>query len=585
MRTNTLAAPRTQTRSAVPRRPRHLQPGWDGTFLVALMTLLLDLGCSGSIEAGRGTDDPGGSARGTAGDAGSTGGGGHGQTMTSAGGALQHAAPARVRRLTARELANTARDVFLGGRLPATVLPSGAPAHAFDNVYDALTIDDAFALSLQEFAEEVAAKTVESIDSVAPCTPGGAPADCARAFVVATGRRAYRRPLSSAETDALVRLYTDTRVKEDHATAIATVVEAMIQSPNFLFRTELGDGTPDANGHVRLSPWEVASALSYFLWRAPPDDALLAKAEAGALRTPVAIEAEARRMLASPRSTEAFRDFVSQWTEVADASVIAKSDPSISHSLADQMTTEWIATIDGAWSGKGGFKGLMLSAPAASAGGDLGRIYAGDPAGLQARAGLFTRAGFLAAHASAGGVNPVMTGRFVRVRVFCQPLPPPPPGVPDAPKDPALSTRQKYEQHRRDPSCGSCHSLMDPIGFGLERYAANGAFRAAELRGADSFALTGQGELKGTDVDGPFVDGAELAEKIATSATAMQCFAANAMSWLLGRDVTVEAKRLEIDGRALADVGRSVQPETDVKEIAVALLRADAFTTREPVER
>jgi hypothetical protein len=167
--------------------------------------------------------------------------------------------------------------------------------------------------------------------------------------------------------------------------------------------------------------------------------------------------------------------------------------------------------------------------------------------------------------------SPIRRGKFVRERLLCQPIPPPPPGIAiSTPKfDPKLSTRERFAQHRTDRSCSGCHAMMDPIGFGFEHYDAIGGFRAKE----GSRPIDATGELSDTaDLDGRFDGAIELSRKLATSGEVRRCFATQWFRYALGRNET------DADASSIAEANTAFERGGfDVRELVVAIAASHAF--------
>ena len=216
------------------------------------------------------------------------------------------AAAAQVRRLSVREVRNSLRDVFGVTDLGATRFPIETAQGVFDNRTDDFNFPDSFAEALRDAAEATGAQVAAALGSTLPCATSSADDACARQFLDRYGPRAYRRLLAAEERDRLLALFQKTRVTEEFPTAIAAMVEAMMQSPFFIFRREIGEGTSPI---APLAPYEVASSPSYFLWGSTPDNELLRTAADGTLSRHEGVEKQARRLLADDRAKEGLRTF------------------------------------------------------------------------------------------------------------------------------------------------------------------------------------------------------------------------------------------------------------------------------------
>jgi hypothetical protein len=186
------------------------------------------------------------------------------------------------------------------------------------------------------------------------------------------------------------------------------------------------------------------------------------------------------------------------------------------------------------------------------------------------RTGLLTQASILAAKSGPDQSSPILRGVFVREQMFCQPLPQPPVTVDANPPmlNATMTTKERFAAHRNDPSCEACHKLIDPIGFGFERYDATGAYRTVE----NGKPVDATGELAGTDVDGPFTGAIELGGKLAKSKDVEACFAGHWFNFAMGREPS------ELD-RCTTETLRSVfaRSEGDLRQLLLATVQSDAF--------
>lgn len=502
------------------------------------------------------------------------------------------APPARVRRLTATELKNATRDLFLGDAMIDDVdFPAETAPRAYDNNAEKLGFSEVFGTALQHHAEAVAASAVQRLPNlVAGCAsaPGTSDAEnrCATEFIARFLPKVYRRPATTAEAAALNALYTESRKLTTFEGAIATVIEAMLQSPSFLYRTEFGDPTR-LSQHSPLTDHERASALSFLLWRSTPDDELLAAADGGRLHASSDVDTQARRLLASPRAKDSLRAFFRQWLELTGTTAVIRDKgayPDFDSALAIDMAQEVDAFVDQhAW-GSGGFRD-MLTATTTTADARLARLYGRTSAAASAaplqldatqRAGVLTLPAFIATHSPPTAFSPVQFGRVVRARLLCQPLPDPPANVPSLPPPSATVTpRERFAAHAADPSCKGCHNLMDPVGFGFERY--DGIGRYQERTG--STPLTGAGQLAGTDVDGPFTGAVELAQRLAASKLARDCFASNLFEYAHGRHAALDAGE---DAKAMNPAMTAFATgDGNITELLLAVTTADPFLFRD----
>jgi hypothetical protein len=530
---------------------------------------------------------------------GAAGGGGGPTSGPQTAGPLKDAAPARVRRLTARELRSSVGDVFFGGKAPAATFGREELPHAFDNLADALSVPLDFAADLQAFAEKVGADVAASLPTLSPCDAKGTEEACATKFIDTFGPRLYRRPLPVEARATLVEVYQGARkAGADLGKGIAAIVEAMVQSPYFVFRTELGEGGTPASGRdgkdgkiVRLGPYEIASALSYFLWSSTPDQPLLDAAKAGKLSSQAEIEAQARRMLEDPRAKETLRELFMQWFELDETTNASKPNAEFTPAIAAAMAAEARAFLTEVVDKEASVSSLLTSR-STFVNADLAKLYGLPATGMAAelkpatmdgtrRAGIFGLAAFMTVQ-TRGEFSPIFLGKFVRTKMLCQTLADAPPNVPPPPPaSTKVSTRDRFKAHTDNAGCAACHTLMDPIGFSFERFDAMGRYRESERGG---FALTGEGALTGTDVDGPFVGPVELGKKLAASASVRRCMAGQIAEFALGRAVATPTNRLPIDDRtldALMGQAKSGAGVVDARALMAAVATSDSFLYRD----
>jgi hypothetical protein len=490
-------------------------------------------------------------------------------------------APTTLSRLTRVEYDNAIEDL-LGDTSGA------ATGFAPDDVTTGFEVGGAVAPLLAEqyleAATGIAARATEDLVGLTGCTTEGEA--CARAFVTAFGRRAYRRPLSEDEVAGLVEVYRIGAELEGHRAGIQVALEAMLVSPSFLYHVE-GTGPMAAAGvTLPLTGFELASRLSFFLWRSVPDDELLDAAESGELELPEGLEAHARRMLEDGRAERGLMDFHRQWLGLDRMSVVERDAtlyPEFSRELASDMRTSLELMIRDVLAGSGALDELFRGdfayvnerlAPIYGLSGITGtelRRVAVDP---DRRAGLLTHPAMLTMLGKSNQSDPVHRGIFVRERLLCQHLPPPPPGLMVTPPDlqPGLTTRERFAQHRSDASCASCHRLIDPIGFGFESFDALGRFRTEE----EGLPIDASGEIvDGGDANGPFDGVVELSERLAQSDAVRACVSRQWFRYALGRVETNE-DRCSLESMRV----RFEESGFDLRELVVALVTTDAFTHR-----
>jgi hypothetical protein len=485
-----------------------------------------------------------------------------------------------IRRLTAFEYDNTLADLLGVAPKYGTTLPPDDRVNGFDDNAAALHVPPLYTDKARAAAEDIAATV--SLGMLESCAAANGDAACAAKLIQSFGVRAFRRPLTAAEQQRYGILYGAVATREGFDGGARAVVAAMLQSPNFLYRTELGEA--DATG-VSLTPYEIASELSYMLTGSMPDDALFADAASGALARGDAITAHAKRLLASDKSRVLFEHFVRQWLQL-DLLEIAVKDPVVypaySPALRDAMYAETVAFFSKTMRRDGATLSELLTGDTTWAGDALAQFYGlgapvgpVDSTGLRqyklplGRSGLLTQASILSAEAKPDRPSPVHRGKLVRERFFCQVLPPPPPGVNTnlASVSPNASNRDRFTQHSRDPRCAGCHQLIDPIGFGFEGF--DGIGRAVPP------PVDTTGTIVGTaSTNGGFNGVADLAARLAVSPDVQACFALEWYRFAYGLGETLDSCGVQSVVAAFRAGGLGLQT------LLVALTQSDHFVRR-----
>jgi hypothetical protein len=355
-----------------------------------------------------------------------------------------------------------------------------------------------------------------------PSTAAGGD-DCAREILTRLARRAYRRPPSEKDVRRLLEFYKDARARDGFEAGIRAALERLLVDPQFLFRIERDARPAGGQNAHRLTDYDIASRLSFFLWSSIPDDELLSAAARGQLKDPSVLRTQAQRMLADSRSIALVRNFAAQWLYLRNVQAAApdvNAFPAFDDNLrqAFQRETELFvasqlrddqSVVD------------LLTADYTFANERLARHY-GIPNVYgshfrrvalpdENRRGLLGHGSILMVTSYATRTSPVVRGKWLLENILGAPPPPPPPDVPDLEEaivGPAASVRERLVKHRSNPACASCHAQMDPLGFALENFDAVGRWRTSE----GNTAIDASGVLPdGTTFDGP----AELRERLA----------------------------------------------------------------------
>jgi len=390
-------------------------------------------------------------------------------------------------------------------------------------------------------AQALASSHTGKLASDLSCDPAlQGDAVCAKKFVEGFGRRAYRRSLTPPEVADLLQVFTEASALPGNVKfteKLQLLVRAILQSPQFLYHWELGLTSPlVANGVIRLTPYEVASRLSYFLWSSMPDEALLGAALANRLGTPSGVAAEVTRMLQDPKARDTVASFHAQWLRLDNVLQITKDPttyPFFNDALRRDMKAENAAFVNHVLLDSDAKLATLLGSTFSFVNEPLAKLYgvAGvTGTGLRKvalnaseRAGILTQTALLSATANAYEGSLILRGELVREQFLCQGLAPPPAVVPPLPAlAPGQSLRERSTAHMSNPSCKVCHELMDPIGYGFGNYDAIGAYRTTEA----GKAIDASGSISGLDgSDQSFNGPAELAALLSNSNQVKNCIA------------------------------------------------------------
>jgi hypothetical protein len=497
-----------------------------------------------------------------------------------------------MRRLTHTEYNNAVRDLLGDTTAPAAQFALDNRIGLFDNSADAQTVPSLLGEQYMNAALELA-NNVKDFRGLMGCDPQGATGDaCVRGFVTSFGRRAYRRALTSAEQTRLFDVYTKTKSASDVATGVRGVIAGVLVSPNFLFRPEFGAAPSTYANAKRVTQYEQASRLASLLWTSIPDEPLLQAAEANQLTTPAQIEAQARRMLTDPKAKPAIEGFFEQWLGLSLLQSAVKDPavyPSFNEELRAAMFEERRRFVSHVlWEDDARLE-TLLTASYSFLNGPLASIYGATGAPKDAttyaqvsldgsrRAGVMTQAAMLATFARPDESSPVKRGKWVRERMLCQDLPPPPAQVPQLPANvEGISNRERFALHTSSPACSGCHQLIDGLGFGLEHYDSLGAYRDM----SQGVPVDASGLVNNTvDIDGPYSGGVELAGLLAGSEQVRDCVPTQALRYAWGRRETAD------DDCAVAAVKQAfANSNGNLRELVVALTQNDAFTNYRPAD-
>jgi hypothetical protein len=499
-------------------------------------------------------------------------------------------APRLLRLLTRREFKNTMRDL-IGAQeqeTSALSLPLEPRVRGFDNNARASVVTSRHADEYLNAAQALVDRAVrERKGQFLQCQPTDA--TCAKTFVQKFGLKAFRRPLTQDEVARYEAMFDKELTGNNFDEGLKLAMTAMLVSPNFLYRSEVGD--KQSNNTFTLTPYETASALSYLYWGSMPDQALFDAAEKKQLGTKAELETQARRLLADNKAKDQLAEFSLQWLR-SDSLMSAFKDNMIYPMFQDGVRKAMIEEqkrffIDVAITREGKFAELY-NADYVFANGDLARFYGlpqggGDYAKMPVtpdsqRGGILSLGAVLASHAHSNESSPIKRGVFVRDRLLCQDLTPPPANLDTTPPglDPKLTTRERFAKHTADTKCSGCHKFIDGVGFGLEGFDGVGMKRDKE----NNLPVDTSGEIVGLEKmnDGtkqPFNGPRELGAMLAESETAQDCMTLQFYRFARGyqeqeRDAcSLERMKERFEGKDLT-----------VKELLVSIATLDSFTVR-----
>lgn len=369
---------------------------------------------------------------------------------------------------------------------------------------------------------------------------------CARSIVASLARKAYRRSPSEQEISILLDFYRQGR-SAGFEEGIALAVERMLADPNFLFRVEREPSHAAPGTVYRLSNTELASRLSFFLWSSLPDAELLDAAQTGGLFDTHILERQVRRMLADPRSKALITNFVPAWLDIAKVRSVLP-DPDVysdfDDNLREGLLKETELFVENEMRADRGIPELLnanytfLNERLARHydipnvyGSHFRKVMLSDPA----RGGLLSQGSVLVATSYPNRTSPVLRGKWLLDNILGAPPAPPPPDIPalkeNDPHGKPLSVRERLEEHRRNPSCATCHVRMDPLGFALEHFDPIGKLR----KESDGTVINAAAVLPdGTKFEG--IAGLR-AVVLARRRQFVETFAARLLTYALGREV------------------------------------------------
>jgi hypothetical protein len=497
---------------------------------------------------------------------------------------------APIRRLTATEYANTIRDLFPKVTIaPQTIAVDGV-VEGFTNNTTAQAPSPLLIEQYRTAASAVAAAARQGLASWAPCDGSGNGAACLDQLAQSLAARAYRRPLSDAEKTQVSQFATGAFGEFGFQDGVQVVVQGLLQTPQFLYRAELGDAKDAHDGIIRLTGYEVASRLSFLFWQTMPDPALMDAAAKGGLDNAAGVEAQARRLMGDARAKNVVADFHRQWLRldrIAAYTPDAEVFPAYTTPVKDALVAASAQFMSYAFWDKGTIAALLTD-PTMFVNDALAALYglpkpgSGDlvktafPA--DQRAGLLTQPGILAQYSHSRTHSSILRGVFMRDAIMCTPVPSPPLNVsttiPPMTVGEKVTTRQHVEQTHTQPVCAGCHNAIDGVGFTFENYDAIGRYVTTE----NGLPIDASGRLIGVpglaDQDVPNAVG--MAKVLAGSRQVHECVANHWYRFAMGRG---------IDGDPAAQclveqLASQLTQGGDLKEMLIQLTKSEAFRYR-----
>jgi hypothetical protein len=416
---------------------------------------------------------------------------------------------------------------------------------------------------------------------------------CARTILSKLGTEAFRRPLTAADTDQLMKLFDSGSERGGFEIGVREALSGILASPNFVLKTEVAPPTlVPGQKNYRLSDLDLATRLSFFLWGTPPDDQLQTLAAQKKLSAPGEIERQVKRMLADPRADALGSRFAAQWLHLANMYKVNPDPnffPNFDQLTADAMKTETIMFFNyivrenrsllelftANYTFLNERLGRHYNIPNV-AGNEFRRVEYPDTS----RRGILGQGSIQVLTSHAGRTSPVERGKWVMSTLMGTPPPQPPPNIPPLDdtaggKDgQALTTRQRMESHRANSMCARCHNLIDPIGLAMDNFDPTGRWRTRE----SGVAL---------DTNGKYYDGTPISSVndlanvlVKRPIPLVRTFTGNLMEYAIGRPVEY------FDQPTIRSIVKSAEADNyPIVSLIMGVVKSDAFQMRrvEPV--
>lgn len=533
--------------------------------------------------------------------AGCTGLSNHGDTGDGGGGEgneqVTQLVSTRFPRLSHQQWENTVMDLFQLSEAPglATDFDPDPPLGRFDTNTDRLVMSSGLWLDYQRAAEEMGARLTTGEGALEALLPAEFPEDAAeqaRAYVNHFGTRAFRRPLTAAESARYEALFASASTHYDEldplTAGVRLTIEAMLQSPNFLYRSELSEA--GAGEPVQLTGYEVASRLSYSFWNTMPDAELMQAAAAGDLDTAGGVYAQAERMFDDERTRATFRTFHEQFYALAEYSDLEKNParfPEWRREIGEMMQVEAEMFFESVVFDDGTI-GDTLTSTTTFVNNELAGIYevegefaeSFDKVELDAgtRAGFLTRLGFLTRNATLSEPDPIHRGVFVNLDILCRPINAVP-NLPDNLMPVGETNRERIESITGPGTCAaSCHGgIINPIGFSLENYDAVGRYRTED----NGYPVDASSTYRFPDGRELYFDNAiDLSYLLADQPDPHACYLGNLLEYFHGSEI--DRERFVLLGEL---IGQSLDDQAPIRELVMSMVASDSFRFRSATEQ
>ena len=499
-------------------------------------------------------------------------------------------------RLTRSELTHSLQDL-LGADVPIGPLEPDVVVNGFSSIGASSVEVSPAGIDLHEQAVLAATGYVFADEARVMAQFGCVPAsltdsECTSRIVKQLGRRAFRRALTEAELQRFTGLATSigSAAGSSMLTGVRYALAAILESPSFVYRVELGVPSAEDAGLLKYTDFEMVSRLAGIFWDSVPDDTLLDAADAGALATADGVRAQAERLLADPKAERSLVVFTRELFGTSHLDEAQKDGtlfPTWRESLKDAMREELERRVlDMVFVRKGDFLSLFDDRKT-FVNDDLAQFYglpvSGEPGFHGAefppeskRAGLLGAGAILAGHGLPQRNSPTARGKFVSEMLLCRIIPPPPNNVPPLPPQagPEVTMRERLALHRKSPVCASCHTMMDPIGFGMEDFDSVGLNRTME----GTSPVDATGVLEGPGLDGSTFSGlAELGAALRRQPVVGPCLVSKIYSEVLGR------RALQLDRSAIDRLAAGFSDSQQrLDQLLLTLVTSDSFRFAKP---